>query len=168
MSILKVEKGWGHELIFANEPLYCGKILHFNTGEKTSMHFHAEKVETFYVLTGEYNIITIHTYDATRNVTHLMPGEKMDIPRLFPHQIVSVFGGDIIEVSTHDEASDSYRIEEGSSQRVTNTEQTLESSDELSVHQQITPDVEGDFEFRVSSATLEQEDQDRAYHLFEY
>lgn len=159
MNILKVEKGWGHELIFANEPLYCGKILHFNTGEKTSMHFHAEKVETFYVLTGEYNITTINTRDASRNTTHLIPGEKMDIPRLFPHQIESVFGGDIIEVSTHDDANDSYRIEEGSSQRVINSEPSLPT---------ITPEVEGDYEFRVSSATLEQEEQNKMYHLFEY
>lgn len=118
MSIRKVEKGWGHELIFANEPLYCGKILHFENGGTTSMHFHDKKVETFYVLSGKFYITTINTHDATSNTIHLIPGDKMDIPRLFPHQIKSVEEGDIIEVSTHDDANDSYRIVEGSSQRV--------------------------------------------------
>ena len=35
-----VEKGWGHELIWATNDKYCGKLLKFNKGAKFSMHFH--------------------------------------------------------------------------------------------------------------------------------
>ena len=38
-----VEKGWGHELIFATNDKYCGKLLNFNKGAKFSMHFHDTK-----------------------------------------------------------------------------------------------------------------------------
>jgi hypothetical protein len=31
-----VEKGWGKEIIFVNNPEYCGKILCFNKGKKFS------------------------------------------------------------------------------------------------------------------------------------
>ena len=36
-----VEKGWGHENIFATNDKYCGKLLVFNEGSRFSMHFHA-------------------------------------------------------------------------------------------------------------------------------
>jgi len=112
-----VEKGWGCEVIFASEDLYCGKIMVFTGGEKTSMHFHAEKTETFYVLEGEFIITTLNTKDASRHKTYLNKGQTMKIPRLVPHQIAAKINGEIIEVSTHDCPEDSYRVEEGSSQQ---------------------------------------------------
>jgi len=115
-DIEKVNKGWGYELIFANESLYCGKILHFNKNEKTSMHFHAIKTETFYILSGEFIIHTIDTKDASQYTKHLVRGEKMNISKFLPHQIESIETGDIIEVSTHDDPTDSYRVLTGSSQ----------------------------------------------------
>ena len=40
----KIDKGWGYELIFASNDLYCGKIMVFNKkGAKFSMHYHAKK-----------------------------------------------------------------------------------------------------------------------------
>ena len=41
-----VEKGWGHEFIFATNDKYCGKLLKFNKSAKFSMHFHTHKDET--------------------------------------------------------------------------------------------------------------------------
>ena len=43
----KVDKGWGYELIWATNDLYCGKIMVFEKpGSKMSMHFHKEKDES--------------------------------------------------------------------------------------------------------------------------
>lgn len=117
MDIRRVKKGWGYELIFANTPLYCGKLLHFVQNEMSSMHFHAEKTETFFVLSGEFIIVTINTKDASKKETYLKQGDKMDIAKFQPHKIIAVSGGDIVEVSTHDDEDDSYRVEAGSSQR---------------------------------------------------
>jgi mannose-6-phosphate isomerase len=137
-DIRRVEKGWGYELIFADKPAYCGKILHFNTGEKSSMHFHANKEETFYVVSGEYNINTINTQDATQRIVKLTFGQKIDIPRFRPHQIESIVGGNIIEVSTHDDVNDSYRVDQGSSQRNNRTGHTIPT--EESQHWQSIPE----------------------------
>lgn len=159
MSLIRqVEKGWGHELIFANMPAYCGKILHFDANEMTSMHFHAIKEETFFVLSGNFIIRTINTRNALRTEHKLTAGEKMDIPSLLPHQIVSIDGGNIIEVSTHDYEDDSHRIEVGSSQ--TKTTQSTRSSSERDSSERLlknnigqtnilpthTPPVEGDID----------------------
>ena len=48
----KVDKDWGSELWLANnkEFDYCGKILTIKPGKGTSMHFHSNKHETFYIL----------------------------------------------------------------------------------------------------------------------
>ena len=44
-----VGKSWGTEEWFANNEVenYCGKILTILEGESTSMHYHADKHETF-------------------------------------------------------------------------------------------------------------------------
>jgi mannose-6-phosphate isomerase-like protein (cupin superfamily) len=59
-----VKKGWGHEIIFVNNDLYCGKILHFKKDAKFSMHFHMLKKETWYVSSGKYLFKYIDTKTA--------------------------------------------------------------------------------------------------------
>ncbi len=53
-----VNKSWGNELWVVNdkENDYCGKILEIDPGKGTSLHFHSNKHETFFVLDGS-NII---------------------------------------------------------------------------------------------------------------
>ena len=48
----KVEKPWGHEIRWAVNDKYLGKILHINRGEALSRQYHEVKDETIYVLQG--------------------------------------------------------------------------------------------------------------------
>jgi mannose-6-phosphate isomerase len=50
--VRKVEKPWGHELVWATTELYCGKLLFIRAGEELSLQFHREKDETIYVHEG--------------------------------------------------------------------------------------------------------------------
>lgn len=59
-----VPKGWGHEVIFVNNDLYCGKILHFKKDAKFSMHYHLKKKETWYVNSGTFLFKYIDTRTA--------------------------------------------------------------------------------------------------------
>ena len=111
-----IQKGWGYEKIIVNEKDYCGKILYFLKDEKTSMHYHINKHETFYVLNGEFEIKIIYTVDASHTKYHLTAGMKLPIPPNTPHQIIAKSCGEIVEFSSHDYVMDSHRIEEGSSQ----------------------------------------------------
>lgn len=112
----KVEKGWGSELIFATNDKYCGKLLQFNKGAKFSMHFHAEKDETWYVLTGKFELRYIQTQNAEMKTTYLNEGDTWRNEPLEPHQLVCIEEGVIIEVSTPDSVQDNYRILPGNSQ----------------------------------------------------
>ena len=112
-----VEKGWGHELIWATNDKYCGKLLKFNQGAKFSMHFHREKDETWYVLDGEFEVIVIDTVNAKRTSHYLKPGDTWRNEPLEPHQVVCIEPGTLIEVSTPDSVEDNYRVAPGDSQR---------------------------------------------------
>jgi quercetin dioxygenase-like cupin family protein len=112
-----VEKGWGHELIWATNDKYCGKLLKFNKGARFSMHFHAEKDETWYVLDGKFYVLTIDTANAKQEMHYLNPGDTWRNTPLLPHQIICEEEGTIIEVSTPDSVEDNYRILPGDSQR---------------------------------------------------
>ena len=116
-AVTKIDKGWGHELIFANTEKYCGKLLNFNTGAKFSMHFHAEKDETWYILNGLVLLRILHTTAASEQVQILSAGETWHNPPLCIHQLICLEEGTIIEVSTVDTVSDNYRVYPGDSQK---------------------------------------------------
>jgi mannose-6-phosphate isomerase len=52
----KVEKPWGHELIFAVTDRYAGKLLHVKAGEALSLQFHKLKDEAWYILEGRVQL----------------------------------------------------------------------------------------------------------------
>jgi len=112
-----VEKGWGHELIWATNDKYCGKLMKFNKGAKFSMHFHAEKDESWYVLDGLFDLLTIGTKDASVQKSRLGPGDIWRNEPFQPHQLICLEEGTVIEVSTPDSVEDNYRIAKGNSQK---------------------------------------------------
>jgi quercetin dioxygenase-like cupin family protein len=112
-----VEKGWGHELIFATNDKYCGKLLKFNEGTKFSMHFHSVKDETWLVLSGRFLIRWIDTVTANEHEDPLNPGDVWHNEPLKPHQVICLEAGTIVEVSTPDSVGDNYRVAKGDSQR---------------------------------------------------
>jgi len=111
-----VEKGWGSEFIFASNDKYCGKLLKFNTGAKFSMHFHAHKDETWYVLSGKFEVMYIQTKDASMRSMILNTSDVWRNEPLEPHQLICIEEGTIIEVSTPDSVEDNYRVLPGDSQ----------------------------------------------------
>ncbi len=48
----RVEKPWGHELIWALTDSYCGKVLFVRAGASLSLQFHKEKEESWLVHSG--------------------------------------------------------------------------------------------------------------------
>lgn len=114
---MREEKGWGHELIWASNDLYCGKFLNFNRDARFSMHFHAAKDETWYVLSGKFRVVYIDTKDASQHEQVLEQGDTWHNPPLLPHQLVCLETGTIVEVSTADSKEDNYRVAKGDSQK---------------------------------------------------
>ena len=112
-----VEKGWGSENIFISNDHYCGKFLNFNKDAKFSMHFHKEKLETWFVMTGEFYVDVIDTKTASVNRMHLKPGAVWTNDLLVPHRVICIEEGTILEVSTPDSVEDNYRVFPGDSQK---------------------------------------------------
>ena len=116
----KINKDWGHELWLANNEKedYCGKILYIKPGMSTSLHFHKNKHETFYVLEGELDVETICTATTVKTNHFLQEGDTFELDRLVPHKLTCPLAGvktpnkgvKFIEISTHHEDCDSYRI----------------------------------------------------------
>ena len=112
-----VEKGWGHEFIFATNDKYCGKLLKFNKEARFSMHFHSVKDETWYVIEGSFVVRYIDTATAKIHEKILNVGDVWHNPPLLPHQLICMAEGIICEVSTPDSVEDNYRVLPGDSQK---------------------------------------------------
>ena len=114
-SGFQVPKAWGKEIIFHNG-IYCGKLLQFNAGGKFSMHFHVEKLETWYVTKGKLKLTWIDTRNAERHIIELNVGDIIEVEQFTPHQLEALEESEIFEISTTHYDYDSYRVEKGDSQ----------------------------------------------------
>jgi len=108
-----VEKGWGKEIIFVNNPEYCGKILCFNKGKKFSMHYHVQKKETWYVAKGRFILNWIETEKGINYSEYLEVGDVITNERGEPHQLVALEDSEVFEVSTRHYDEDSFRVQKG-------------------------------------------------------
>ena len=111
-----IPKGWGHEIIFENNELYCGKLLKFKQGAKFSMHYHMIKDETWYVQEGEFLYKWVDTENGEVIQEALVQGDAVRQRPGQPHQLIALTDGIIYEVSTQHFDSDSYRIWKGTCQ----------------------------------------------------
>ena len=94
----RVEKPWGHELIWARTDRYVGKILHVEAGHVLSLQYHERKDESIYVLSGEI-ILRLQQGD-TLIERRLTQGEAFHILPTVIHQFEAVVTSDLLEAST--------------------------------------------------------------------
>jgi quercetin dioxygenase-like cupin family protein len=105
----RVEKPWGHELVWAETSRYVGKILHIRAGQRLSRQYHEKKEETFLVQAGEMDL---EIGDEAAVVTHRM--KPLDSYHCLPgtiHRMIAVTDVDVVEVSTP-ELDDVVRLED--------------------------------------------------------
>ena len=94
----RVEKPWGHELIWARTDRYVGKILHIEPGHVLSLQYHKHKDESIYVLRGEI-ILRLQEGD-TLIERPVREGEAFHIHPKLIHQFEAVVASDLLEAST--------------------------------------------------------------------
>ncbi|MDI1449709.1 cupin domain-containing protein [Polyangium sp. 6x1] len=105
----RVDKPWGHELIWAETSRYVGKLLHIRAGERLSRQYHRVKEETLFLQSGEMDLEVGPKESLERrrmakgDVFHVLPGTI--------HRMIAVTDVDVIEVSTP-ELDDVVRIED--------------------------------------------------------
>ena len=105
----RVEKPWGHELIYARTDRYLGKILHVRSGCRLSLQFHRRKDETILVRGGT---LLVEIEEEGRLVSKTLgPGEGCRIRPLQKHRFTARTECEILEVSTP-EGDDVVRLED--------------------------------------------------------
>jgi hypothetical protein len=114
----KIDKGWGFEIIFANNDKYCGKLLVFErAGAKTSLVFHKEKRKSWFVNAGKFRVKYIDVATGELKEAVLEEGKTADFAELGPHQIEALTPNSIIfEVGTADYVEDRFRLAPGDTQ----------------------------------------------------
>lgn len=95
----RVEKPWGHELIWADTEHYAGKILHVTAGHALSLQYHERKDETIHVLRGEVRFQIGPSADDLTTVV-LREGESVRIRPGTVHRMEAITDVDILEAST--------------------------------------------------------------------
>ncbi len=114
----KIDKGWGFEIIFANNDRYCGKLLVFErVGAKTSLVFHKEKRKSWFVNAGKFKVTWIDVTSGEVKEAVLEEGKTADFAELGPHQVEALVANSIIfEVGTADYVEDRFRLAPGDTQ----------------------------------------------------
>lgn len=95
----KVEKPWGHELIWAETDLYVGKILHVRAGEALSVQRHEQKDETLYLLSGKL-ILRVGPAPDAMKVVPFREGDSFRVRPGTVHAIEALTDADVLEAST--------------------------------------------------------------------
>lgn len=105
----RVEKPWGHELIWAETDRYVAKMLFIKQGQRLSRQYHRKKDETFFVESGEMTLEIGQGADG--KVLEMKPGDSFHCPPGTIHRMVGRTDVRVFEVSTPD-LDDVVRLED--------------------------------------------------------
>ncbi|MFQ5701143.1 MAG: cupin domain-containing protein [Acidobacteriota bacterium] len=94
----RVEKPWGHEIIWAHTDRYVGKLLFIRGGHKLSLQFHEFKDESIYLHSGRM-LFTLGEGDEL-TVRTLQPGDSFRIRPGVTHRMEAIEDSEVLEVST--------------------------------------------------------------------
>ena len=98
-QVRRVEKPWGHELIWADSDKYVGKILHVRAGESLSLQLHERKQETIHVLSGEMEYLVGPSVDRLERLVLKAGDGYRNVPGTV-HRMIAITDCDILEAST--------------------------------------------------------------------
>lgn len=96
----RVDKPWGHEIVWAETDRYAGKLLHIDAGHALSLQYHEVKAESIYVLSGRLHLHVSPSVDAPIEVRVVDAGDAFDIVPGTVHRFEARETVVLIEVST--------------------------------------------------------------------
>ena len=110
MSVTRLPKPWGEELLFARTTRYAGKILRIRAGESLSLQYHERKDETIYLYQGRLSLLLPDDADPGAQ-RMLAEGESVHLPPGTRHRLEALTDCVVFEVSTP-ELDDVVRLED--------------------------------------------------------
>lgn len=111
----KIETYWGWVDVIVSQPEYCLKRMWMSPHRQSSLEYHMVKSETYIVESGYLTVGLRDGKARGKNVeVRLGPGDILHIPPGTMHmRIAGDMDVSILEVSTHDDPSDTYIVEDG-------------------------------------------------------
>ncbi len=100
VDVRRVDKPWGHELIWAHTDRYVGKVLHIKAGHALSVQYHERKDETVHLLSGEMTYWVQLPDDTELRDQRLVTGQSFRITPGTIHYMEAVTDCDVLEAST--------------------------------------------------------------------
>ena len=108
---VRIEKPWGHELLWAHADDYVGKVLFVRRGASLSLQFHREKDESWYVQSGRAELELGGVGEAVLVTEVVGPGACFRFRPGTVHRVKALEDTTILEVSTP-ELDDIVRLED--------------------------------------------------------
>ena len=105
----RVEKPWGHELIWAETDRYVAKVLNIREGQRLSRQYHKVKDETLYVEEGTMTL-ELGQGDSLK-AQEMGPGDVYHVVPGTVHRMIATKDVRVFEVSTP-ELDDVVRLED--------------------------------------------------------
>ncbi len=106
----RVDKPWGHELIWAHTDRYVGKVLVIEAGKRLSLQKHLVKDESILVREGRMRLY-LEDDDGVVRAQILGPGDHRHVATGRIHRYEAIERCEVIEVSTT-ELDDVVRLED--------------------------------------------------------
>ena len=95
----RVDKPWGHELIWAQTDRYVGKMLVIEAGRRLSYQRHEVKDEWIHVVSGRL-LLTLEDNGGEDRERELLPGDGAHVAAGRRHRFTALETTELIEVST--------------------------------------------------------------------
>jgi mannose-6-phosphate isomerase-like protein (cupin superfamily) len=99
-DVRKVEKPWGHELIWAVTDIYVGKVLFVKAGHSLSLQFHRQKDESWFVQSGRAKLELGEVGESVLKEEVIAAGAAFHYPPGTVHRVTALEDTTILEVST--------------------------------------------------------------------
>jgi len=115
----RVEKPWGHELLWAVTERYVGKVIVIEAGRRLSLQRHATKDESILLVAGRLRL-HLEDGDGVVRTVELGAGDHRRVPAGRIHRFEAIERCELVEVSTP-ELDDVERLEDDYGRQGTST-----------------------------------------------
>ncbi len=105
-----VQKPWGHELVWAENDSYVGKMLQIDAGKRLSLQYHDSKLESQCLLAGRA-LLVVEDAAGALCALEMEPGKGYTIQPFRRHRLVAISDATVLEVSTP-EIGTTFRVED--------------------------------------------------------
>jgi mannose-6-phosphate isomerase len=109
-AVKKIDKPWGHELVWAETAGYAAKVLHIQRGHRLSLQYHERKDETILVYAGRLLLVLEDDAGHLQEIP-MAAGDAHHIPVGRQHRMIAIEDCEVFEVSTN-HLDDVVRVED--------------------------------------------------------